>query len=387
MSDPVRFLTALTQALSTMSLYGDDHPATTRGLEAALERLRELQEHDPKLQFTFLSGEVVFGAEVVHELEGWEWSSRLVKAGVERIEMLSPVEVDQFGRFLSHLAIRLGLRQGSTTDIWQMGESSIRYGQVTLGQAQSPCEILRLEPAMPVAAMTYSLHEERETMDWVHNEIQNGSKIPMVEADAVVRSLSIAMHAEQAMVLPLLQLKEFDQYTTTHSMNVSVLAMALGEYLDLGGQTVRALGVAGLLHDLGKTCIPREILVKPGKLTDTERLVIREHPIVGARMLLASAEPMELAAVVAYEHHVMLDGGGYPVLHDARGAQYASMLVHVCDVYDALRTNRPYREAWESERALAYIQDRAGVEFDPGVAQAFIAMMRQWDRKIVTAPA
>jgi len=134
-------------------------------------------------------------------------------------------------------------------------------------------------------------------MEWVHQEIQNGAKIPMVEADAVVRSLSIAMHAEQAIVLPLLQLKEFDQYTTTHSMNVAVLAMALGEHFDLGGATVRALGVTGLLRDLGKTCIPREIRVKPGKLTDSERLVIREHPIVGARMLLASAEPMELAAV------------------------------------------------------------------------------------------
>jgi putative nucleotidyltransferase with HDIG domain len=240
---------------------------------------------------------------------------------------------------------------------------------------------------MPVATLTYSLHEERDTMDWVHQEIQNGARIPMVEADAVVRSLSIAMHAERAMVLPLLQLKEFDQYTTTHAMNVSVLAMALGEYLELGGATVRALGVAGLLHDLGKTCIPREILVKPGKLTDTERLVVREHPIVGARMLLASPEPMELAAVVAYEHHVMLDGGGYPSLRDARGAQYASMLVHVCDVYDALRTNRPYREAWESDRALAYIHDRAGVEFDPTIAQAFIAMMRQWDRRIAKASA
>jgi len=383
MTDPVRFLTALTQALSTMSLYGDDHPATTRGLEGALERLRELQEPEPKLQFTFLSGEVLFGSEEVPELEGWEWSDRLVKAGVERIEFLGPVDLDQFGRFLSHLAIRLGLRPGSSADIWQMGESSIRYGQVTLGQSQVSLH----ELAMPVATLTYSLHEERDTMDWVHQEIQNGARIPMVEADAVVRSLSIAMHAEQAMVLPLLQLKEFDQYTTTHAMNVSVLAMALGEYLDLGGATVRALGVAGLLHDLGKTCIPREILVKPGKLTDSERLVVREHPIVGARMLLASPEPMELAAVVAYEHHVMLDGGGYPPLRDARGAQYASMLVHVCDVYDALRTNRPYREAWESDRALAYIRDRAGIEFDPAIAQAFIAMMRQWDQRIAKAPA
>jgi len=382
MSTPVRFLTALSQALATMSLYGDDHPTTARGLDAALERLRELQEPDPKMHFTFLSGEVLFGTEVVHELEGWEWSTRLVKAGVERIEFLDPVEADQFDRFLSHLAGRLGIRPASSVDLWQMGESAIRYGLVTLAEGQR----VRNEPAR-VATLMYTLREERETMDWVHQEIQNGAKIPMVEADAVVRSLSVAMHAEQAMVLPLLQLKEFDQYTTTHSMNVSVLAMALGEYLELGAATVRALGVAGLLHDLGKTCIPREILVKPGKLTDSERLVIREHPIVGARMLLASPEPMELAAVVAYEHHVMLDGGGYPALRDARGAQYASMLVHVCDVYDALRTNRPYREAWESNRALAYIRERAGAEFDPGVAQAFIGMMRQWDQRIAKMPA
>lgn len=99
-------------------------------------------------------------------------------------------------------------------------------------------------------------------------------------------------------------------------------------------------------------------------------------------MLLENAEPLELAAVVAYEHHVRLDGGGYPKLRDARGAQYASRIVHICDVYDALRTTRPYRDAWESERALAYIQDRAGVEFDPGIAGSFIAMMRKWDSQV-----
>jgi putative nucleotidyltransferase with HDIG domain len=304
-----------------------------------------------------------------------------MSAGIERIEFLNSVEPEQFDRFLSHLAGRVGIRPASSADSWQMGESPIRLGQVTLSDRQPA----GAEPAR-VATLNYTLREERETMEWVHHEIQKGAKIPMVEADAVVRSLCIAMHAEQAMVLPLLQLKEFDQYTTTHSMNVSVLAMALGEHLELGGPTVRALGVAGLLHDLGKTCIPREILIKPGKLTESERMVVQEHPIVGARMLLASHEPMELAALVAYEHHVMIDGGGYPVLRDARGAQYASMLVHVCDVYDALRTNRPYREAWESERALAYIRDRAGIEFDPGIAQAFIVMMQRWDQRIAMMP-
>jgi putative nucleotidyltransferase with HDIG domain len=263
-----------------------------------------------------------------------------------------------------------------------MGASPIRYGQITVGEnlgAANPTQL-------PVAALIYSLREERDTIDWLHQEVQSGAKLPIVEADAVVRSLSIAMHADQAMILPLLQLKEFDQYTTTHSMNVAVLAMALGEFLELGGATVRALGVAGLLHDLGKVCIPKDILIKPGKLTDAERIVIREHPVVGARMLLASPDPMDLAAVVAYEHHIMLDGGGYPSLNDARGAQYASRLVHICDVYDALRTNRPYRQAWESEQTIAYIEGRAGVEFDPAIARSFTAMMRKWDHRIAMVP-
>jgi hypothetical protein len=252
-SDPVRFLAAFSQALSTVGLYGDEHPATIRAVAGALERLHELQGASPQLQFTFLLGEVLYGSETVPELEGWEWSSRFIKAGVERIEFTEEVQPDQFGRFLSHLAIRLGMRNGSTSDLWQIGESPIRFGQVTLGQSAGQAK----EPQLPVVTLSYSLREEQETVDWMHHEVQGGAKLPIVEADAVVRSLSIAMHAEQAMVLPLLQLKEFDQYTTTHSMNVAVLAMALGEYLELGGTTVRALGVAGLLHDLGKVCIPR----------------------------------------------------------------------------------------------------------------------------------
>jgi putative nucleotidyltransferase with HDIG domain len=384
MSDPVRFLIAVSQALSTMGLYGDDHPATARTLDNALERLRELQEPNPKLHFTCLAGEVLIGSEMVPELEGWEWSARLVKAGIERIEFTDTVQPEQFARFLSQLTVRLGIRSGSTNnDLWQMGESAIKFGQVALAEGFRK----RISGPLPVATLTYTLREERETIDWMHQEIRQGSKLPMVEADAVVRSLSIAMHAEQAMVLPLLQLKQFDQYTTTHSMNVSVLSMAMGEFLELGAATVRALGVAGLLHDLGTVCIPHDILVKPGTLTDAERLVIQDHPVVGARMLLENPDPMELAAVVAYEHHVRLDGGGYPKLHDARGAQYASRIVHICDVYDALRTSRPYRDAWESERAMAYIQDRAGVEFDTGIARSFIAMMRKWDSQIVLASA
>jgi putative nucleotidyltransferase with HDIG domain len=237
--------------------------------------------------------------------------------------------------------------------------------------------------ALPVATLGYSLREEREAVAWVHDEVGAGKSIPLLEAYGVVRSLSMAMHGGQAMVVPLLQLKEFDQYTTTHSMNVSVLTMALGEFLGLMPSAVRAFGLAGLLHDLGKVRIPREILSKPGKLTLEERAVVEAHPADGARMILEGNEPLDLAAVVAYEHHRCHDGGGYPRVHYPREAHQASRLVHVCDVYDALRTRRPYREAWTSAQALEYIQGRSGAEFDPVMSAAFIEMMRQWDDRIM----
>jgi len=233
-----------------------------------------------------------------------------------------------------------------------------------------------------MATIAFSLEEEAEAVQWMHDEVSARGELPLAEAEAVVRSLSLAMHGERQMLVPLLELREFDEYTTTHSLNVSVLTMALTEAMGLGAKDVRTFGVAGLLHDLGKVRVPREILNKPGKLTDEERLVMQQHPVDGARMILTSDRELDLAAAVAYEHHIMIDGGGYPRCHYHRACHPASALVHVCDVYDALRTNRPYRAAWESERVLGYIEERAGKEFDPDVARKFVQMMRELDQRV-----
>jgi putative two-component system response regulator len=160
---------------------------------------------------------------------------------------------------------------------------------------------------------------------------------------------------------------------------VSVLAMALSESVGLGAKDARAFGIAGLLHDLGKTRIPIEVLTKPGRFTEEERLLMNQHPADGARIILGAAQRLDLAAVVAYEHHILLNGDGYPAMRFRRDCHFGSKLVHVCDVYDALRTTRPYREAWPQERTVAYLQGRSGVEFDPELVGAFTRMMHQHD--------
>ena len=258
-----------------------------------------------------------------------------------------------------------------------MRRSSIRFGAVGVRGGDE-----QLAATIPTATINYSLSEEADAVRWVQEEVQARGMLPLTEAEAVVRSLSIAMHGGRQIVIPLLQLKEFDQYTTTHSMNVAVLAMALAESRGLSARDVRAFGVAGLLHDIGKVKIPIEVLTKPGRFSDTERALMNRHPAEGARLILRAEEDLDLAAVVAYEHHIMLNGDGYPTFQFRRDCHEGSKLVHVCDVYDALRTHRPYREAWPQSKTLSYIEDRAGTEFDPELAGAFVRMMRQFEPQV-----
>ena len=113
---------------------------------------------------------------------------------------------------------------------------------------------------------------------------------------------------------------------------------------------------------------------------------MQHHPVAGAKLIIESGRKLDLAATVAHEHHIMINGQGYPTRHYHRPCHKASNLVHVCDVYDALRTKRPYRDAWEAERVLTYIEERAGTEFEPEIAMAFVRMMRKLEGGIQLSP-
>ena len=379
MSDPAGFLNSFAHALAVMVLYPEGHPSRERAIDAAYQLLEGITASAERPVFTFLGDEVVYGRDALRELKDWEWSRRLVAAGIQRLEFERRVSRDEFESFLQEILARLTLSAIDTSESRQMRPLGIRFGAVGI-QGQSDLEDAAATRAL--ATLDLTLNEEVETLHWLQHEVESRGAVPLMEAEAVVRSLSVAMHSDRRMVLPLLQLKEFDQYTTTHSLNVAVLSMGLAESLGLAPAEVRAYGIAGLLHDIGKTRIPLELLTKPGKLTDDERRIINTHPVDGARIIMESDEDLDVAAVVAYEHHIMLNGGGYPALHYRRDCTLASRLVHVCDVFDALRTKRPYRDAWESERATAYLAERAGTEFDPDLVTAFVGMLRRGEAEV-----
>jgi putative nucleotidyltransferase with HDIG domain len=376
-ADAAKFLNAFAQSLATMSLYKERHPARERAIDNSFEQLKRLQETNPVPQFSFLGLDVIYGQIALRELKDWDWGLRLANAGVQRLEFPKDVTRDEYELFLDQVLSMISLVAADSSTRSPERRSTIKFGAIGVRGTDQ-----KLEDLLPTATIAYSLGEEADTIRWLHSEVEATGALPLNEAESVVKSLAVAMHGDQDIVIPLLQMKDFDQYTTTHSLNVCVLAMALAEFIGLGSKDVRGFGVAGLLHDLGKVRIPKEVLTKPGKLTDDEWKIMRQHPIDGAKIIYESDRQLDLASAVAYEHHIMIDGGGYPSRHFRRQPHKASKLVHICDVYDALRTNRPYRPALDTEVVLANIEKGLGPDFDKELGTAFIKMMRQWERRL-----
>ena len=387
MNAPGKFLTSLAQSLSTMMLYPREHPTWSRAVDAAYAALSELQKENDQPSFTFLGRDVIYGQSALHELRDWPWSQKLAEVGVQRLEFEPQVSRAEFEEFIADVLQRM-VQSGAGAPVdaapRPSGRQSIRFGQVTVNDedgGESDGETREPTPASG-PSLPYALEEEAGAATYIFNEATAKDVVPLVEADAVVRSLSVAMRGSSAMIIPLLRLKANDPYNAIHAINAAVLVMALAEQLGLGNRDVHEFGMAALLHDLGMAKVPRDLVQKPIELTDAERRVVERHPVDGARMILASDKRMELAATVAYEHHLRPDGTGYPQRLFKRPMHLASRIARICSVYNALRIPRAHREPYPAAQALRFIEERAGTEFDQDITLKFAAMMRKMEPNI-----
>ncbi len=372
-SAPFDFLHAAAHALATLTLYAPDHPACAGVVDGAWDRLENLLSENPAPRFSFLKDAVVYGNLPLHDLKNWTWSRRLSEIGVQRLEIDPEVGREGLVAFLQDVTTRLpGQRKmdGTSTD-----HPGIRWGIIGVkGQELDQWD------SSSSATIAYKLGEEADVVRWVYERAAREGVVARDEVETVIASLSVAMQADLPFLMPLLQLTDQDEYRTMHALNVALLTMTLAESLGMGSQDIHAFGVAGLLHDIGISRVPKELLQKPA-LDASDRTILENHPSEGARILLARKGEFDLAAVVAYEHHMRPDGKGYPAIKYDRDLHYASKIVSVCDVYDALRTTRTHRPAWAPGQALGFVEDGAGTVFDAGVARAFAAMLRRLDTR------
>ena len=203
-------------------------------------------------------------------------------------------------------------------------------------------------------------------------EVRMGNAIDADAAGELVDEISSSVSRNPGALISLARLKTADEYTFMHSVAVCALMVSLARQLGQDEKTTRELGLAGLLHDLGKAMMPPDVLNKPGKLTDEEFDIMRGHPGEGHRLLVEGKAVGDIVLDVCRHHHEKVDGSGYP--DHLKGDQislYAKMGA-VCDVYDAITSNRPYKAGWDPAESIRKMTEWSKGHFDERVFQAFV---------------
>ena len=211
----------------------------------------------------------------------------------------------------------------------------------------------------------------KEAVVLMFQEARMGKAIEAEAAAPLVEEISNSIMRNPGALISLARLKTSDDYTYMHSVAVCALMIALSRQLGLDDAQTRDAGMAGLLHDLGKALMPHEVLSKPGKLTDAEFDLIKTHPEEGHKLLLAGQGISDMVKDVCLHHHEKLDGSGYPKGLQGNDISLFAKMGAVCDVYDAITSNRPYKVGWDPAESIKRMAEWKG-HFDPQVFQAFV---------------
>jgi putative nucleotidyltransferase with HDIG domain len=215
-----------------------------------------------------------------------------------------------------------------------------------------------------------------DVMRSVANAAESGNEFELGGVSWAVEGIMEASLGQAGASLLLATVKSHDEYTFYHSVNVAILAIAIGRIVGIDEELLRPIGAGALLHDIGKINISAEVLHYPGRLSPEQWETIKLHPQEGAQSIMASSgEGQEIPAMIAFEHHMRVDGTGYPSLSRQASPHLFTRLVTVADTYDAITSRRSYRRADTPSRALGILLEGAGSAFDPDIVRAFISMM------------
>jgi putative nucleotidyltransferase with HDIG domain len=212
-------------------------------------------------------------------------------------------------------------------------------------------------------------------MQDVETQAKLGKVFDVEPLQRLVSDLLDNLLKDPAAVLGLTAIKDHDNYTLNHSINVCILSLALGSTLGLDDDTLRSLGLSALLYDLGKVRVPEEILKKREPLTADEWEIIKSHTSEGADLLKRIQLVDQMPMIVAYEHHMRHDAEGYPGPGGAQEQHLFSKIVALCDAYDAMTTRRPFRKEIRPDKAVAVLMQGRGKAYDPSITKSFVALV------------
>ena len=341
-------------AVNVRALYPDTHP---RVAHAVGEMVATMKASDA-VTFLIVGDDLVVDQKVQRKstLSHAQFVQLLKRSGIERLTLAEGLPAEEAQKLVVSLA------SGAVPE----SSPHIIVGRIEIGTEEDPSQAKR----DPLSAT--QVDSVREAFA----RFRTDRRLPLQEMEAMIWGFIDAMSQSTQAFLPLAKLKEHDEYTFVHSVNVSLLVLAQARSFGIKGTLLHSFGMAALLHDIGKLMVPLSVLNAPGKLEGEQWAVMRSHAEQGAWYLAELADAAPLSILVAYEHHLRYDmQPAYPVLRIPRAPSLVSRMTSIADAYDAICTVRPYQKPLMKAGAVDILKQRSGTFYDPLVLANFVQLV------------
>jgi putative nucleotidyltransferase with HDIG domain len=366
----------LSSAIQAGKIYSKDHPSFQEFIVRAFKALHEILARKKELVIGIVEDELAWEGEIFFSLS--QKLNALVlylqEKNIERVVFLPDMNAEELSSFILYLIDREKRGIGNAHEhLTALGVRNIRAGKIRALATQQ-------EPGEDIAAIQKKRKSKTvRNVSQIIENVLNEEDVDYLELKFNVLNYMEDYFGRRQELVDLVSIKKKDLNSFLHLLNVSILSMFVTSKLGYSQEDVLDLGIAGLFHDIGKLAISRRILKKPTKLKEDEFYKMKHHTTQGAEILVKYMDAVgKLPAVVAYEHHLRYDMTGYPHLAHPRKPHTASMIVSLCDVYDALAQRRSYKKDFPPKKIYNIMMEGKGTAFDPELLDSFYRVLGVW---------
>ncbi len=305
------------------------------------------------------------------------WRTRFLLEDAHDLELIHASQIHEVWIDVSKgLDVAAGTHSVSRAEADAQAEADLQQAAADSASAP-PAPNIRRQPSPMVQELRRAAQicaASKKAVVSMFHEARMGRAVDPARTQELIEDMSDSIARNPGALVSLARLKTADDYTYMHSVAVAALMMSLARSLGMNEDAVHIAGTAGLMHDLGKAKMPMEVLNKPGKLTDEEFAIMRAHPVHSHAMLKDSGlHPQALDACL--HHHEKMDGTGYPDRLQGEQISVLARMTAICDVYDAITSNRPYKNGWDPSESLRRMAEWSKDHFDARLFQAFVKTM------------
>ncbi len=364
-----QFIRHTVTAICNAALYSTDHPQVKNLCVQGIAKLLEAMDQDPDISFMAVDGELIHdGTLLRNSLYAGRLAQFLENRGIESLKISRGVQTAEMEAFILSLS-----KKGDEEEI-VYSSPNIRLGKVEV--STQSLEIDAAEEGEGTALPGMTLEQTARLME-IFEQIQRHKKLKVVGLREIVAGMVETLREGAPPIPASSDAGSGNMHAYVHPVNVCLLNISQARELGIEDPLVYDIGLAGMLHDIGKFFIPAEILDKKEPLDDAEWALVKQHPARGADYLLTSPGIPRLAVVASFEHHMKFDLSGYPEVPKGWRPNLCSQMTTISDLFDALRARRPYRPPLKTDQLLCLMKSWMGTQLNPMLTRKFIQL---WTR-------